>query len=182
MFPIALLRQVFDLLRLRAGPQDLPYSKPLLYRVAALSLGVDLVAASVLDGGGVSMPRFVAATLATFVLPWLLLSWRGHAPRYAQTMLALLATGIVFSLLFLPMAMWALSQGLLTPGATPTSTQALFAWLILALVVWKITVTAGIWRHALEWPMLGGVAAALGLFLLEFAFDRLLFAGAAAGG
>lgn len=175
MHPGSLPRLIADLMRLRIGPQDLPYSQPLLIRVALLALVVDLFAAHVLETSGVSALRFASGFAVTFVLPWLVLNWRGHRARYVQTMLALLGTGIAFSLLFLPLAAWALSSGLIQLDATPSPQQALFAWLILALVVWKIVVTASIWRHALDWPLPAGVGVALMLFVAEFGIDRLLF-------
>ncbi|MFA7488213.1 MAG: hypothetical protein WCY72_09035 [Lysobacteraceae bacterium] len=45
MKPAHFASRILDLLRLRSGPQDLPYSVPLLYRLAILALLVDLVAA-----------------------------------------------------------------------------------------------------------------------------------------
>ena len=178
MRPGSLPRLIADLMRLRTGPQDLPYSPPLLVRVALLALAVDLFAAHLLEASGASPLRFVCGFIVTFLLPWLALNWRGHPARYVQTMLALLGTGIAFSLLFLPLASWALSSGLIELNTTPSAQQALFAWLILALVVWKIVVTASIWRHALDWPLPAGVGVALVLFVLEFGIDRLLFADA----
>ena len=170
--------RILDLLRLRCGPQDLPYSPTLLVRLVALAFLVDYIAAQLLASGGESPLRFLVGFGLGLLLPWLLLSWTGKSARYAQTLLALLATGIALSLLFLPLALLALSSGMADPGATPSARQALLAWLILALVVWKVLVSAGIWRHALGWPMPAGVAVALLLLLLEFGFDRLLFGGA----
>lgn len=175
----SLPRLIADLMRLRIGPQDLPYSTQLLIRFAVLALATDLFAAHVLEASGASMLRFFVAFALTFALPWLVLNWRGHRARYVQTMLALLGTGLVFSLMFLPLTWWALSNGLIALDAKPSPQQALFAWLILALVVWKVMVTASIWRHALDWPLPAGVGIALMLFVAEFGFDRLLFAGAA---
>ncbi|MFA5589333.1 MAG: hypothetical protein WDA70_01250 [Lysobacteraceae bacterium] len=177
MKPARFASRILDLLRLRSGPQDLPYSVPLLYRLAILALLVDLVAAWALEVNEASTLRLLVSFALTFALPWLVLRWRGHEARYVQTMLALLGTGIAFSLLFLPLAMSALAHGMVTPEAVPTARQALFAWLILAMVVWKITVTASIWRHALDWSLPAGVGVALLLFVAEFGLDRLLFAG-----
>ncbi|MCX7556111.1 hypothetical protein OS187_04615 [Xanthomonadaceae bacterium JHOS43] len=177
--PASLLHLIVDLMRLRAGPQDLPHSPPLLVRFALVALAVDLFSAHVLDVDGTPAPRFMVAFALTFALPWMLLSWRNRRERYVQTMLALLATGIAFSLLFLPLASWALTQGLIGVDTAPDPQQALFAWLILALVVWKVAVTASIWRHALDWPLPAGVGISLLLFVAEFGLDRLLFAGTA---
>lgn len=177
MPPASFPRLVIELMRLRIGPQDLPYTQSLLVRLALMALAVDLFSAHVLDAGGTSVPRFLIAFLLTFALPWVLLSWRNRRERYVQTMLALLSTGIAFSLLFLPLASWALSHGLTNTDATPSPQQAFFAWLILALVVWKVIVTASIWRHALNWPLPAGVGISLLLFVAEFGIDRLLFSG-----
>ena len=88
MKPAHFASRVLDLLRLRSGPQDLPYSLPLLYRLAILALLVDLVAAWALEVNEASSVRLLVSFALTFALPWLVLRWRGHEARYVQTMLA----------------------------------------------------------------------------------------------
>lgn len=181
MRPGSPLRVIADLMRLRAGPQDLPFSRPLLIRLAVAALAVNLVSTQLLDSSHGSALRSGMAFTVSLCLPWLVLSWRRRTERYMQTTSALLGTGIAFSLLLLPLASWALAGGLLNvENPVPDPQQALFAWLILGLVVWKVSVTAHIWRHALDWPLAGGVLVALGLFLIEFAIDRWFFATPAA--
>jgi len=172
------ISRILDLLRLRCGPQDLPYAPTLLVRLVMLAFLVDFIAAKLLAAGGESPLRFVVAFGMGLLLPWLLLSWTGKSARYVQTLLALLGTGIALSLLFLPLALLAISSGMADPAATPSPRQALLAWLILATVVWKVVVAASIWRHALGWRMAAGVGVALILLVLEFGLDRLLFGGA----
>ncbi len=170
---------LIDLLRLRCGPQVLPYSVPRLIQLAMFAFVLDLIATHLLEPNSDATPRLIAGFALGLLLPWLLLSWRGLTARYVQTLTALLATGIVLSLLFLPLALWAISSGMVDPAGTPSSRQALLAWLILATVIWKITVTANIWKHALGWPMAAGVGVSLVLLVIEFGLDRLLFASPA---
>lgn len=172
--------KLIDLLRLRCGPQVLPHSVSRLIQLAMLAFVLDLIATHLLDSNNDATPRLIVGFGLGLLLPWLLLSWRGLTPRYVQTLTALLATGIVLSLVFLPLALWALSSGMVDPAAAPSSRQGLLAWLILATVIWKIAVTANIWKHALEWPMAAGVGVSLLLLVLEFGLDRLLFASPAA--
>ena len=166
---------ILALLRLRGGPQDLPYSHGLLWKLILLSLLLDMVASHWLAAQQGSVLRILVVSGFSLLLPWWLLSWAGKRARFVQTLSALLATGIVLSLVFLPLAVWAIDHGMAKPDATPTPQQAMLAWLILIVVVWKVMVTAHIWRQALEWPLAGGVAVSVALMLLELGFDRLLW-------
>lgn len=166
---------IIDLLRLRCGPQALAYSRTRLLKLVLLAFALDFIATHLLDPGDDALARLAVGFGLGLLLPWWLLSWRGGTARYVQTLTALLSTGIVLSLVFLPLALLAISSGLADPAAAPGPRQALVAWLILATVVWKIAVTANIWRHALDWPMTAGVGMSLLLFVFEFGVDRLLF-------
>lgn len=170
---------IIDLLRLRCGPQALSYSLARLVRLAILAFALDLIAAHLLDPGDDAVPRLMVGFGLGLLLPWWLLSWRGGTARYVQTLTALLGTGVVLSLVFLPLALWAISSGMADPATAPNPRQALLAWLILATVIWKIAVTANIWKHALNLPMATGVGMSLLLFVLEFGLDRLLFGNTA---
>ena len=175
MQPLARLR---DLILFRAGPQDMPYAPRtlivLLVMGAALEIVVDLRQAS-------PVPTMVGANIGTLValaVLFALLRWRGKPERFVQTALALIATGLLFELILLPLVF---VIGLpLAPHAqlNPRQTLALFAMFLLA--VWQVAISVNILRHALEIPLAGGVLA-----LLAIGFSDLMAAvlvAAALGG
>jgi hypothetical protein len=151
----ALLTLVGDLLRLRRGPQDVPYSPSLL----VLALLPYAALSSVLAAFAMPAQRAAlygpaeAALLATLVYAALLI---GRRPaRYVQTLTALLLTGVAFNVLSLP----------LTALARPENGLGLF---ILLLVGWSFAVSVHILRQALEIPVPGSVLINIGFFLVAY--------------
>ena len=175
MQPLARLR---DLILFRAGPQDLPYAPRtvivLLVIGAVLEILVDLRQGSpigTMAGANIGTLAGLAALLA-------LLRWRGKPERFVQTALALVATGLLFELVLLPL-MFVIGLPLM-PNAqlNPRQSLALFAVFVLAL--WQVAISVNILRHALEIPLAGGVLA-----LLAIGFSDLMAAvlvAAALGG
>ncbi|HEY3521961.1 MAG TPA: hypothetical protein VGK80_13105 [Rhodanobacteraceae bacterium] len=156
--PLARLR---DLVFFRAGPQDMPYAPRTLVALlvigAALEIAFDLYqgnSAAVIAGANVG-------TLAALAALFALLRWRGRSARFVQTALSLVATGLLFELVLLPLA---LMIGLpLTPNVqlNPRQTAALLALFVLAL--WQVAISVNILRHALDIPVAGGVLALLAI-------------------
>lgn len=173
-----LVERTFDLLRARCGPQDLPASIPLLWKLVWLTLLVEYAGTLLLPSVDRTPLRFALAFGYGLAMPWLLLTLMHRRARYLQTMSALLATGLVLSLVFLPLAVAALNAGMMESPDGGSSRQGVLALLLLAVVIWKVGVTANIWHHALEWPFAAGVGVALLMFALELGLDRLIFGGA----
>lgn len=170
------VERTVDLLLARCGPQDLPWSKSLLWKLVWLALAVDYFGTILLAEAETTMLRFVVSFACGLVLPWLALTLVGKRERYVQTLTALLATGIVVTLVFLPLALAAIAFGMTeATGDSSSARQGLVALLLLAVMVWKIWVVGNIWHHALEWPFLAGIGVALLMFAFELGLDRLLF-------
>lgn len=160
---------------LRRGPQDLPYSPPLTRNLVLFALAVDVLYVGLLDVPD-PWPRLLFSLAFGLAMPWLLLRWRGRAARYAQTLGALAGSGALFTLAFLPLALWTRQYaGLPDSGVEPTSEQMLAGWLVLLLLGWRLAVSGHILRHALDLPRWAGATVAIGLFLTEFSLDRHLF-------
>ncbi len=100
----ALVAMVRDLLLLRCGPQDLPYSTNLLAALGVAVVAIDLLLAVVLlaDGAPPPLGRVLFSLVLLVGLPGLALAMANLGARFVQTATALLATGLVFSLLALP--------------------------------------------------------------------------------
>lgn len=151
----ALAALVGDLLRLRCGPQDVPYSHALLVRalVPYALLGSLLAAFAMPLHRAVLYGPTEAALLAALVYAALVV--RGRPGRFVQTLSALVLVGIVFNALSLP----------LTALARPDNGLGL---LILALVAWSFAVSVHILRQALEIPVPGSVLVNLGFFFAAY--------------
>jgi len=162
---------VRDLCQLRRGPEDMPYSRRLFVVLVVASVALDVVSERVL-GGHDALARSLVSTSLVLALCWIALSVRQLGNRYVQTASALVACGIVFSLLVLPLAMLAgpmPNDGLLTP------LQTLLVWVMFAIFVWSVLVDAHIIRRALDAPFGLGVALALAWTIADWALGHALF-------
>ena len=149
-----------DICLLRRGPQDLPYSIPLLIAVAAgcvaLQLGVAIARNLPLNGVFAGAVLWLLASLGALNL---ILNLRGLRNRFVQAGTALLGCAFVFTLLSMPIA--------LLVGEPPTSAdqmtplQLLLGIVSLPLLVWKIVVDAHVFRHSFDVPFLSGIVIAL---------------------
>ncbi len=156
-----LILVIRDILLLRRGPQDLPYSPPTLAAVVTLCIVVQIGAALIARqaslggvlGGALLWLCFTLLTLN------LLLSMRGLRSRFVQTATALLSCTLVFAVISMPIALLAGE-----PPATPeqlTSLQLVLGTIALPLLIWKVVVDAHVFRHSLNLPFAGGVLIAV---------------------
>ena len=159
MPPVVLV--VRDILLLRRGPQDLPYSTQTLVAAVALCvvvpIGVALFAREASLGGVLGGALlWLCFTLLTLNL---LLSMRGLRSRFVQTATALLCCTLVFTVISTPIALLAGD-----PPATPeqmTPLQLLLGAVSLPLLIWKVVVDAHVFRHSLNLPFAGGMLIAV---------------------
>lgn len=161
-----------DILLLRRGPQDLPYSPPWLAGAAALSVGVQLPVAWQRELGAGTVLLSAAVWLAfSLGLLRLLLAMRRKNNRFVQAATAFLGCNTAFNALGLPIA---LLVG--EPPQTPeqmTGVQLLAALISLPLLIWKVAVDAHVFRHSLDISFGGGVAVALMWIFVAFALAAL---------
>lgn len=161
--------------RFRRGPEDMPYSPPLLIALlvgcGALQVcfnvysgAAPVVAAAVLVGG-----------LGGIGALYLLLRGRGQSLRFVQTMTALAAVyllfGVVIDALISGLSLAALSEQVIKhPDRPPelTTLQTLVIPGVVALVIWQFCVLVGILRRALGIPVAGAVLVFLLLFLVDW--------------
>jgi hypothetical protein len=169
----ALLALLRDLLLMRRGPQDLPYSPPLLAALCVLSVLVDHALAAALVEGGAPTLRVLFSLSVLVGLPALALAMANLSARWVQTATALVATGIVFSLFALPIVS---GVGELPEDPSKlTRSQMVFAWLSMALLAWQVAVKGSIFRHALGVPLRAGVLLAIAFFAIELVLGIALF-------
>lgn len=149
--------RLVGILLLKNGPQDMPAgTRPLML---AMALYVVTTATSIALGreGPDNPPLTLAlAVLLPLTLARIVLSLRGRAARWGQTVTALFGTSGLLSLVSLPMA-----------GATGTEPDALLAIASLLLFFWSFAIDGHIWRHALDTSFSVGLAVAVVLFAIS---------------
>ena len=172
-----MLRLLWDLCLFRRGPQDVPYS-PALARGLVLALaGAGFLHLQIGGNAGSGLAQVVFSVALSVALPWLLLRAFGRSERYVQTLIALVGTGVLATLVYLPLAWLAVEYPLADATTPPTRLQFALAFGSLVLAAWKLTINGHIWRQALEWPLGAGIAVALGVFVIEFGLLQLVLPG-----
>ena len=140
------LQVLLRMMALMSGPQDLPFSIPLLSRVLLLYLVTGLM---VLMPGSADLFTAISLMLIDLVLLVVFVKFclytRNTSARFIQTLMACLGVGVVFQLLALPLVLV-----LNAAGETGQANNALGGLFYLILVSWQVTVMAHILRHAMN--------------------------------
>ena len=160
-----MIRTLFDILRLRSGPQDLPSATGLAIVLALFYLLQGLVADRILEGSTDNAPRSLISIAFQFSIVALLLRWRGMAARIPQTFSALAGTGFLLGLVWIAL-LAAMEPGQPRPGLALAS---------LGLFAWSLVVDAHIYRHALSIKMGIGVLVAVLIFAGNFVLLEAMF-------
>ncbi|MBS0515602.1 MAG: hypothetical protein JSS16_09025 [Proteobacteria bacterium] len=170
-----------DLVLLRRGPQDLPYSPQLLAAMAVACIIVQAVARTIPApaGLGESFLSTLLETLLVLAALRLVLRLRDLGSRFVQAATALVGCNLIFTLINLPVVLAfgkiPLEAGRLVPEQV-TPTQMLLSPLILALGIWQLAAIANVLRHSLNLSFAGGIAVIFGwIALLSLLLS--LFAG-----
>lgn len=139
-------KTLFDVCLLRAKPQDVPFSYPLLAAAAVASIITYVLALGPVGsevgrvvGQEVSVAPLALAEHACFALTiWVLLKLRERSERFVQTLTAMFGVSTVVHL-----AMWPATANL----ATTQGTSRIF---VFGLSIWMLIVYAHIFKDTLE--------------------------------
>jgi hypothetical protein len=156
---------LLGLLRLRAGPQDLPASWPLTMVAIAAYFGQSVLTGQTL-GLSNNGNRVLLALAVQILALALVLKFRRCLNRFQQSLLALMLTGLIFGLAFY------LVQMQNDPGV---AVQPFWALVVIGLFFWGITVDGNIYRHAISDTLPVGVLIAVGIFAVTYIVDYFLF-------
>lgn len=157
------------LLRLRTGPQDLPYSWTLTVMVIAAYLGEGLYTGYQLGnqlGDDSAALKNLVATVLQFSAVVAMLFVRGYQERLAQTLCALAGTAVILDLLAFPFLLQA------DPGQR---NQFVLALIYFGIFFWSIAVAANIYRHALSVNMSQGVLIAVLIIAASYVLMEAAF-------
>lgn len=148
-----LFKAFLDLCLFRTGPQGLPTS---IWLRNATLVGYFLVSAALSISIAPEFNSLLAALLDTFFLALLVVGslWLvSKRERINQTLTAIYGSGVLFNLAIAPLAVIYLSMD---KQAGP-----LLATGITALGLWNLAVLGNILRHALNLPLIAGMAIAI---------------------
>jgi hypothetical protein len=152
-----LVLRLFDILRLRSGPQDLPAGW-VLATVLSLAYIVQGLITDRLLGEADSVPRSLIAITVQFFVIAALLHLKKLSHHLPQTISALAGTGLLFGML----------SFFLVFQADPEKNQPGLALVWFGVFLWSIAVDAGIYRYALSIKMNLGILVAVMIFALNF--------------
>ena len=152
-------------MRLRAGPQDLPFSWPLTIIAVLIYLGAGVIASETL-GENDSLPRSLVYLGVHVLALVIMLRLRAVPERLPQTLLAQAGTGTIMGLVIFGVRMQADPSG---------ASQPFMALIFLAVIIWSVAIDAHIYSHALKVVFSTGILIVVGLFGLTYIIDWLLF-------
>ena len=167
---LALFETLFDIIRLKKGPDAIPYSWALCLIAMTLWLASGLVATILTDG--MTDQHFLVGTFTGVVALACyagILVTDGRIPRLLQTMTAILGCGAVINFLLIAADVF-LSAFL---GARISGLAALL------LLLWSIVVKGHIISRAIDRKLLAGIVAATAVFALQLYLYLLLKPAAA---
>jgi hypothetical protein len=160
--PLASTLQVFiDIVRLRRGPEDLPFDRPLLVATviafALLNLGIGHLQP---DPKVPPLALVLIEVAVTLVSLRVMLQLAKKSERFVQTATAMFGFQVVLVPLQLLVAWLSLRAGAGSGGQTPV----LMLW--VGMAAWGFVITTRILRSATGWPIAVCVAMILGTGML----------------
>lgn len=160
----SLFSTLLQLLRLRAGPQDLPSSWTVATGLLALYVALGMYSGQAL-GVGNAVARSLAINVLQVVAVAVMLRLRGFPERLPQTISALAGTGVLLGLL----------AHVLLLQANPEVNQPLLGLGWFAVFIWSLVVDAHIYRNALAVSLSVGVLIAVLLMAVSYVFAEAAF-------
>lgn len=159
-----LFLRLLDVMRLRAGPQDMPAGWGFAILFSLLYLSEGFFADQILDESD-SAPRSLVAVTVQFLVTFILLGFRRLNARLPQTLTTLAGTGILFGALSIILVM----------QARPGIAQPTLALVWFGAFLWSLAVDAHIYRQAMSITMSLGVLVAVVIFALNFIVIEMVF-------
>jgi len=160
----SLVSTFIKLLRLRAGPQDLPVSWILTTAVIAIYLFEGMYTGRQLGDEDAAI-KSLSISVLQFSAVAVMLYVRKYPERLAQTLSALAGTGVIlgfFAFLFVTQA-------------DPGQNQPMLALAWFGIFIWSLAVDAHIYRNALSISMHQGVLVAVMLLAASYLLIEAMF-------
>ena len=167
--PIAL--RILAIILLKAGPQHLPCSLPLLATMVLLYLASGVLVLTISMEFSLAMASMLLDAGVLFAFSYFCLSLLNYRNRMVQMVSALAGVGIVYHLLAWPLfiqfdAMQDQEQGV-----------RIAALLMLLLISWQVLVFAHVFRQTMQMSMGRSLALSFGYLFLSMAAAEIMFPG-----
>lgn len=171
------LRVLVGIVRLKNGPEDLPYSPPLLVAaiLAAAIPDVLLFAIVPTPDDFSPLPLIIINIVTSLIWYGALLRFAGKSERFVQTMTAMFGFQVILAPLILFTGWFVLTYQKDPSWAFPSQ-------LVRSVVeIWALVILARILRSATQWPLFTCVVLAMANELLTLLLAASLFSSAAPG-
>lgn len=155
---LALLETLFDIIRLRKGPDALPYSAILLVVITTLWLFAGL--AMTLLTAELDERNFIIGTIsgvAGLLCYAAIVVLAGKRPRLMQTVMALLGCGALLSLMFVAGRVF----------LSPFLSENIVNSIVTLILLWTVPVEGHIISRAIDRHWYIGVAVAVAVFVFQ---------------
>ncbi|KAF3982560.1 MAG: hypothetical protein HFP81_02495 [Methylococcales symbiont of Hymedesmia sp. n. MRB-2018] len=152
-----LLSLIFGICIFKKGPQDIPASNTLIRLLIPVYATISFLILILNTSWATTVMQVAVEILLIMGLSWAILLIADKPAHYQQTVCALMATDALISFIALP------SMATLT---TQNSDLAYIA--ILLLMVWHWAVSGHIFSHALDRPLLFGLAVSFMYILTSY--------------
>ncbi len=159
----SMIRTMIEICLLRSGPQHLKHSLQLLLFLLVLALLLSVISHRIItseDYDPLELLIFAYYTL----MPFLILRQFGLSQRFMQTLTAMAGTGIIISLVMLPLILHFKSQQAINQYP---SLLLVIAWYLT--LFWNLIVEAHIYQHALNRSFHFGMVITLSLLFWQSA-------------
>lgn len=168
---LMLSMRLLEIMLLRKGPQDLPYSVFLLTALMVLyvATGVFVLTTSLVPGQALANMLLDAVLLLVF--SFICLSLLKYRARFVQMVSALAGIGVLYHLLA-----WPLFNHIQNVQAQEQSAR-IAALLMLLLISWQVLVFAHVFRNAMQMSMGRALALSFGYLFLSMSMAELIFPG-----
>lgn len=167
------IRLVWRIALLRAGPQDLPFSRGMAVTALGLLAAVLVAVRSFVpapENAPDILPTVLVAVGSTALWPWIALKLKGKTERYAQATTAFAASSVLFVMMAVPFerlaAQW-IPPGVPAEQLEPNAALAMISVAMLLLLVWKLRVDAHLWAQTLEIGRMHALLLTLALAVAE---------------
>ncbi len=167
-----LLLAFFDICRLVKRPQDIPASRNLLTLCLVLYGLLSIQLASLSQPLDKAVLAGVLEVVLIMLFSFALLQISGKSARWVQTVTALSGTGVIISIIALPLYLFI---GIGSDNTVNSSGFQVFGLLFLAILAcWNIAIMGHILRHALDINMFLAVVLAIAYIWIIFSFTAAI--------
>lgn len=146
---------------LQKAPQDIPASSALLITTLLLNLLLTILIAVIDPAENQVLVVAVTECLCLMLFVYTILALRSKVGRWIQTVTALAGTGVLISLIFMPLLIF------IPEGGNFEDVPEVVKWIVRFLLLWNLVVVAHIFQHALSTLFILGVAVAIAYFAIS---------------